>query len=282
MPRPSGAVRRRSPTSNAGSPKKTSPPSASSCETLRSRTPAVATGDASELLELGLAGAGEVAERGAQVLEVDQRQALLRRSSGRSAPRLDSCVSLSDSTLESSVGPNSVTVARTATPSWPVSDSSSTGQPAGVHSVGELGGPGGDAVVGRARRADARQVALHVGGEDGAAGGRDLLRDELERAGLAGSGRARDEPVAVEEAERDAPPRRRCRAPPDRRRGAPGGRSGRVNAVPRGHVLVEAHQALVVRTRGTLQGAQRAEPGDPIVGPGAKVDPPDGPHTHRA
>ena len=42
MPRPSGAVRSRSVTSKAGSPKKTSPPSDSSWETLRSSTPAVA------------------------------------------------------------------------------------------------------------------------------------------------------------------------------------------------------------------------------------------------
>ena len=83
IPRPSGAVRSRSVTSNAGSPKKTSPPSASSWETLRSSTPAVAVEMPAERLQLGLAGAGEVGERRAQVLQVDQRRGPSRRRSGR-------------------------------------------------------------------------------------------------------------------------------------------------------------------------------------------------------
>ncbi len=60
----------------------------------------------------------------------------------------------------------------------------------------------GRPVVGTRDR-DARDVALHVGGEDRDAGGGQLLRDDLERSCLPGPGCARDEPVPVHRAERD-------------------------------------------------------------------------------
>ena len=45
----------------------------------------------------------------------------------KTSARLDSCVSLSESTLDSSVGPNCVSDARMGVPSVPVSDTMSTG-----------------------------------------------------------------------------------------------------------------------------------------------------------
>src|SRR5262249_48383978 len=60
---------------------------------------------------------------------------------------------------------------------------------------------------------DARDVALHVGEEDGDAGGRELLRHELERLRLAGAGGAGDQAVSIEERQRRAHDRlRRARA----------------------------------------------------------------------
>ena len=63
--------------------------------------------------------------------------------------------------------------------------------------------PCGDLVAGLARRADAGQVALHVGGKHRAARGCDLLGDQLQGLGLSGAGGAGDQPVAVDQAERD-------------------------------------------------------------------------------
>ena len=50
----------------------------------------------------------------------------------------------------------------------------------------------------------AGEVALDVGDEHGDAGLAESLGHELQRAGLAGTGGARDEAVAVEHRERDA------------------------------------------------------------------------------
>ena len=58
--------------------------------------------------------------------------------------------------------------------------------------------------VGRvAGRGQAGQVALDVGHEDRHAGLRQLAGEQLERLGLAGAGRAGDQPVAVEHRQRD-------------------------------------------------------------------------------
>ena len=51
--------------------------------------------------------------------------------------------------------------------------------------------------LGVARRADAAEIALDVGGKDRNAGPRKALGHDLERHRLAGAGRARHQPVAV-------------------------------------------------------------------------------------
>ena len=65
------------------------------------------------------------------------------------------------------------------------------------------------------RGRDAREVTFDVSGEHGDAGGRELLDEALERAGLPGSGGAGDEPVPVHDAERDADLHRGHRFPVD-------------------------------------------------------------------
>jgi hypothetical protein len=55
--------------------------------------------------------------------------------------------------------------------------------------VRELGRARGHALARLTGRADPREIALHVGREDRAAGGRGLLGDELERARLPRPGR---------------------------------------------------------------------------------------------
>ena len=57
--------------------------------------------------------------------------------------------------------------------------------------------------LGLAGYADAGQVTLDVGGEDRHPVGAELLGQQLQGLGLAGAGRAGDEAVAVEHAERD-------------------------------------------------------------------------------
>ena len=64
-------------------------------------------------------------------------------------------------------------------------------------------GAGGDLLAGLARHAHAREVALDVGGEDGDAVGAELFGHQLEGLGLARAGRAGDQAVPVEHAERD-------------------------------------------------------------------------------
>jgi hypothetical protein len=68
----------------------------------------------------------------------------------------------------------------------------------------ELASPLLRRAVVRAGYADPRHVALHVRGEDRDAGGGELLRDDLERPGLAGAGGAGDQPVPVHRSQRDA------------------------------------------------------------------------------
>jgi hypothetical protein len=65
---------------------------------------------------------------------------------------------------------------------------------------GSLGG----GPFGRARLAEPREVALVVGGEHGNALLGQLLGEQLQAPGLAGAGRARDQPVAVHRPERQA------------------------------------------------------------------------------
>src|SRR5690606_2817973 len=61
-----------------------------------------------------------------------------------------------------------------------------------------------DALIGFRRRAQPGQVAFQVRNEDRYTGGRQLLRHELQRLGLAGTRRAGDEAVTVEHRQRDA------------------------------------------------------------------------------
>ena len=74
-PRPSGAVRSRSAAPNSGSPKNTSPPRSSRPISSRRMTPAVAGDRPPRPFRCGLAlVAGQPADDGAEVLEVEQRQ----------------------------------------------------------------------------------------------------------------------------------------------------------------------------------------------------------------
>ena len=61
----------------------------------------------------------------------------------------------------------------------------------------QLGGPTGQAVVGRRGGRQAAQVALHVGGEDGHTDGRELFGHDLEADRLARAGRPGDQAMAV-------------------------------------------------------------------------------------
>jgi hypothetical protein len=63
----------------------------------------------------------------------------------------------------------------------------------------ELGSARGEFRVVLTRRADAREVALDVGGEHRHAGAREALGHDLQRHGLAGAGGAGNEPVPVGE-----------------------------------------------------------------------------------
>ena len=133
IPRPSGAVRIRSAISISGSPKNRSPPSASSLATSRSRTPAVAL----EMPPIAFSSAFPGPVRYASAARRSSRSTSGRPLSSQNVKtrkRLDSCVSFRPRTLARSVGPKAVTVARSGTPFAPVSDSSSTGAPAGSQS----------------------------------------------------------------------------------------------------------------------------------------------------
>ena len=148
----------------------------------------------------------EVGQERAQVVEVDERQALARRRSGRAARGSASCVSFAPSTFARSCGPKSVTVARIghAAARCPPSDRNSTGKPVGSNGrprscMRAAAGPSG-----RRRLQQPGQVALVVGGEDGDAGGRELLGEHLHRLRLPGSGRAGDQAVPVRRRERQA------------------------------------------------------------------------------
>ena len=167
--------------------------------------------------QLGLALVGvEEREQRAQVGEVEQRQPLRRRRSGRRARGSAPASRWRSSTLASSCGPKSETVARTGTPGpMPPSERNSTGKPVGANGIAELGRrASAPAPAGVAGRGEAGEVALDVGDEHRHAGGRELLGDPLQRLRLAGAGRARDQPVAVHHRQRRPARRRPARAAP--------------------------------------------------------------------
>ncbi len=132
-PWPSGVVRRRSPTSNSGSPKKASTPSCSRTMIERSSTPTDALDIPPYSSRIGLPSSD------ARNLRVVARS--VRSSSGRwlssqylkTSDRIEVWVSLRSRTLPSSSGPNEWTLARTWAPSCPDSDRNSTGWPAGAN-----------------------------------------------------------------------------------------------------------------------------------------------------
>ena len=95
-----------------------------------------------------------------------------------------------------------MTVARTG---WPCSPNTSqntvenwSGWKVEAHFAGALE----DEILGLADFGDAGEVALDVGGENRNAGARKSFRHHLQRDGLAGSGRAGDEAVAICKPER--------------------------------------------------------------------------------
>ena len=112
-------------------------------------------------------------------------------------------VSLSESALPSSSGPNELTVARSCTPSLPLRLTNSTGTPAGFQAHPMSLARPVTRSLGLAGHGEAAEVALDVGGEDRHALRRELLGEELERLGLPGAGGAGDEAVPVHHGERD-------------------------------------------------------------------------------
>ena len=146
----------------------------------------------------------------ARYLSVVRRSA--RSSSGswlssqylKTSDRIEVCVSLRPRTLPSSSGPNEWTVARTWAPQL-------ARQRQELDRDGRrLEGPVRATAPGRrpwglpqSRRRHARDVTLDVGDEDGHARVAELAGQELQRLGLAGARRARDQAVAIEHRQGD-------------------------------------------------------------------------------
>ena len=107
-------------------------------------------------------------------------------------------------------------------------------------------------LVALAWRRDARQIALDVGGEHRDPGSRELLGEHLQRAGLAGAGRAGDEPVAVGHRDRDAHRHVGHRLAVDECAHLEGGPLERVARADRVEVL-GVERAVGCRDRGTLR-----------------------------
>ena len=144
-----------------------------------------------------------------------------RRRSGRRAAGSAPGSRWTPSTLASSCGPKSETVARTGTPGpMPPSDRNSTGKAVGVYSMpSSAGALGRDARRRRPRAARPETSPLMSATNDRHAGRRELLGDALQRLGLAGAGRAGDQAVAVHHRQRDLDDRLAGRARPRARRG---------------------------------------------------------------
>ncbi len=204
IPLPSAAVRSRSLVSNSGSPKKSPAPWSSKVMRLRRMTPGRRAREAAEVLEVGLAlVGGQVGDDGAQVLEVEQGEAVLVGVvEDQPEAALLRVVEAEDLAEQGRAEARDRGADRDA-----VALAAERVELGGVcrrrprHA--DVGRAAGDLVAALAGRREAGQVALHVGEEDRDALVGQLLGHELERLRLAGAGRAGDEAVAVEHAQRD-------------------------------------------------------------------------------
>ncbi len=179
----------------------------------RRMTPAVAADSPPRSLELGLAlVAGEVAQHGAQVRQVDERQPVrVGVVEHQPEARLLRLVEPEHLAQQQRPEPATRSRARALPVPMPPSAKYSVTDAVGLPVLPDSACARQQLLVRLARRRDAGEVALDVGGEHRDALGRELLGEPLQRAGLAGAGRAGDEPVPVHHAERDADLRLRHR-----------------------------------------------------------------------
>ena len=159
--------------------------------------------ESAELLELGLAVAGQVGEHRAQVAEVDERLVGLARvvedEAQRRLLRLVEAEHLRQQQRAERVDGRADRDAGAEPTEREVLGGGGHRLPVLADALGALG----ELVVRHPGGRDARQVALDVGGEHRHAVRGHLLGQHLQRLGLARAGRPRHEPMAVQHAERD-------------------------------------------------------------------------------
>ena len=196
-----------------------------------------------ELFQLAFAlVAREVAEHGAQVREIDQREpVLVGVVEHQPEARLLRRVEAEHLAQQQRPEPRHRRAHGHALADAPEGEVFGDGC-LGLPLLADRLGAGEELVVRLPRRRNARQVALHVGGEDRHALRGELLGEPLQRAGLSGAGGARDEPVPVHHAEGNADLRRRHR----------------VAVHERAEVERLAREGVPLRDRRDLVGVERA------------------------
>ena len=251
--------RSRSVTANSGSPKKASPPWPSSSLIDAQEDAGGGRGHAADGLQVRLAlVAGEEVQDRAQVGQVEQGQPVLvgvaeDQGQGRALGLVGS----------EHLGQELGAEGRHGGPDGHAGAHAPQGEEGGRTAVRrpldpELGGPPGQPVVGLRGVGDAAEVALHVGGEDRHADGRELFGHDLQGDRLARPGGARDQPVAVAHGRRDldhgvgvggavedAPAQSDHRPLRGVGLGDPGGEVGRGGRIGHGPAIVGAARARV-------------------------------------
>ncbi len=132
MPRPLRSVRSRSASSSAGSPKNASPPSRSSDSSAALDGGHRLRADQAVLRGDLLAIVGDEAEQGAQVVEVEQQQALVVGQLERDLEDAGLGVVELEHPRPAGVGPISLTVVRTGWPAVPYRSQNTTGLASGA------------------------------------------------------------------------------------------------------------------------------------------------------
>ena len=203
-PLPSAVTCSRSADSNSGSPKNASAPWSEKPISSRRMTPAVAAERPPSSLSSGLPSSlRQVADHGAQVGEVEQRQAglvgVVEDQAEAGLLGLVEAEHLGQQDRAERRHGDAQRDAGALAADRVVLDREALGLPV----LADRRRAGGELVAGLAGRGEAGEVALHVGGEHGYAVGAELLGEELQGLGLAGAGRAGDQAVPVEHRERD-------------------------------------------------------------------------------